>query len=168
MQTYAQYWNIKKLRSYARIDLGHVNLKPEDRSMLAQRFHFAPHGQGAPALHTAALLHRIAAVLAIFVPALPRCWGSLPFIFVAKNDILSLFSYSSRSNSWNGTNDAFSNAPGACGYINRHLSPHSCALPFVSTPLDRLRAETQPYNRELICNGWRRNALAAHFAGATF
>jgi hypothetical protein len=63
-QTYAQYWNIKKLRSYARIDLGHVNLKPEDRSMLAQRFHFAPHGQGAP---PSILQH-------YFIASLPYCY----------------------------------------------------------------------------------------------
>jgi len=48
-QTFAQYWNLRSLR-YMRVDLGHNNLTPEQRSILAERFHLATDGQiiGAP------------------------------------------------------------------------------------------------------------------------
>ena len=44
-QTFAQYWNLKDLRYYASIDLGHNDLTLEQRSMLAERFHFATDGR---------------------------------------------------------------------------------------------------------------------------
>lgn len=49
-QTFAQYWNLEDLRHYARIDLGHNDVTLEQRSMLAERFHFATDGRinGAP------------------------------------------------------------------------------------------------------------------------
>ena len=49
-RTFAQYWNLKDLRHYARIDLGHHDLTPEQNSMLAESFHFATDGRimGAP------------------------------------------------------------------------------------------------------------------------
>ena len=49
-RTFAQYWNLKDLRRYARIDLGHNDLTPEQNSMLAERFHLATDGRiiGAP------------------------------------------------------------------------------------------------------------------------
>jgi hypothetical protein len=49
-RTFAQYWNPKKLRHYATIDLGHHDLTLEQNSMLAGRFHFATDGRiiGAP------------------------------------------------------------------------------------------------------------------------
>jgi hypothetical protein len=49
-QTFAQYWNLKDLRSYASIDLGHHDLTIEQRSLLAECFHFATDGRiiGAP------------------------------------------------------------------------------------------------------------------------
>jgi hypothetical protein len=48
-QTFGQYWNLRSLR-YMRVDLGHNNLTPEQRSILAERFHLATDGQviGAP------------------------------------------------------------------------------------------------------------------------
>jgi hypothetical protein len=49
-RTFAQYWNLKDLRHYASIDLGHNDLTVEQTSMLAERFHFATDGRiiGAP------------------------------------------------------------------------------------------------------------------------
>ena len=49
-RTFAQYWNLKDLRQYARIDLGHNDLTVEQNSMLAEQFHFATDGRiiGAP------------------------------------------------------------------------------------------------------------------------
>ena len=49
-RTFAQYWNAKDLRHYARIDLGHNDLTPEQDSMLAESFHLATDGRiiGAP------------------------------------------------------------------------------------------------------------------------
>ncbi len=49
-RTFAQYWNLKDLRHYARIDLGHNDLTIEQTAMLAERFHFATDGRiiGAP------------------------------------------------------------------------------------------------------------------------
>jgi len=49
-QTFAQYWNLKELRHYATIDLGHHDLTPEQNAMLAENFHFATDGRivGAP------------------------------------------------------------------------------------------------------------------------
>ena len=49
-QTFAQYWNLKDLRSYASIDLGHHDLTVEQRALLAEHFHFATDGViiGAP------------------------------------------------------------------------------------------------------------------------
>ena len=49
-RTFAQYWNLKELRHYARIDLGHNDLTVEQNSMLAEQFHFATDGRiiGAP------------------------------------------------------------------------------------------------------------------------
>jgi hypothetical protein len=49
-QTFAQYWNLKDLRSYASIDLGHHDLTIEQRALLAEHFHFATDGViiGAP------------------------------------------------------------------------------------------------------------------------
>lgn len=40
-RTFAQYWNLKDLRHFASIDLGHNDLTVEQQSMLAKRFHFA-------------------------------------------------------------------------------------------------------------------------------
>lgn len=50
VQTFAQYWNLQELRYYARIDLGHHDLIPEQNSILAESFHFATDGWilGAP------------------------------------------------------------------------------------------------------------------------
>jgi hypothetical protein len=49
-RTFAQYWNLKDLRHYARIDLGHNDLTLEQDSMLAESFHLATDGRiiGAP------------------------------------------------------------------------------------------------------------------------
>jgi hypothetical protein len=49
-QTFAQYWNLKDLRSYASIDLGHHDLTAEQRALLAEYFHFSTDGViiGAP------------------------------------------------------------------------------------------------------------------------
>ncbi|PYJ11705.1 MAG: hypothetical protein DMF06_01820 [Verrucomicrobia bacterium] len=49
-QTFAQYWNLKDLRSYASIDLGHHDLTSEQRDVLSEYFHFATDGWivGAP------------------------------------------------------------------------------------------------------------------------
>ena len=49
-RTFAQYWNLKDLRHYARIDLGHNDLTLEQNSMLAESFHLATDGRiiGAP------------------------------------------------------------------------------------------------------------------------
>jgi hypothetical protein len=43
-QTFAQYWNLKDLRSYASIDLGHHDLTLEQRNLLAEHFHFSTDG----------------------------------------------------------------------------------------------------------------------------
>jgi hypothetical protein len=50
VQTFAQYWNLKDLRSYASIDLGHHDLTVEQRALLEEHFHFATDGViiGAP------------------------------------------------------------------------------------------------------------------------
>ena len=49
-RTFAQYWNVKDLRHYASIDLGHNDLTPEQNSLLAESFHLATDGRivGAP------------------------------------------------------------------------------------------------------------------------
>lgn len=49
-RTFAQYWNLKDLRHYASIDLGHNDLTAEQTAMLAERFHFATDGRiiGSP------------------------------------------------------------------------------------------------------------------------
>jgi hypothetical protein len=49
-RTFAQYWNLKDLRHYASIDLGHNDLTLEQDSMLAESFHLATDGRiiGAP------------------------------------------------------------------------------------------------------------------------
>jgi hypothetical protein len=49
-RTFAQYWNLRDLRYYARIDLGHNDLTEEQSSLLAEHFHFATDGRiiGAP------------------------------------------------------------------------------------------------------------------------
>lgn len=49
-RTFAQYWNLKELRHYASIDLGHNDLTPEQNALLAESFHFATDGRviGAP------------------------------------------------------------------------------------------------------------------------
>ena len=50
VQTFAQYWNLKDLRHYATIDLGHNDLTEEQAGQLAEHFHFATDGRiiGAP------------------------------------------------------------------------------------------------------------------------
>jgi hypothetical protein len=49
-RTFAQYWNLRDLRYYASIDLGHNDLTPEQNELLAEHFHFATDGRiiGAP------------------------------------------------------------------------------------------------------------------------
>jgi hypothetical protein len=49
-RTFAQYWNLKDLRNYARIDLGNDYLTPEQGSLYAERFHLVTDGRtnGAP------------------------------------------------------------------------------------------------------------------------
>ena len=49
-RTFAQYWNLKDLRHYSIIDLGHNDMTVEQTSMLAEQFHFATDGRiiGAP------------------------------------------------------------------------------------------------------------------------
>jgi len=49
-QTFAQYWDLKDLRHYMRLDLGHADLTLEQCSMLAEHFHLATNGRirGAP------------------------------------------------------------------------------------------------------------------------
>ena len=49
-QTFAQYWNLRDLRYYATIDLGHNDLTEEQRDLLTEHFHFATDGRviGAP------------------------------------------------------------------------------------------------------------------------
>lgn len=49
-RTFAQYWNLRDLRYYATIDLGHNDLTPEQNELLAEHFHFATDGRiiGAP------------------------------------------------------------------------------------------------------------------------
>ena len=49
-QTFAQYWNLRDLRYYATIDLGHNDLTEEQAGQLAEHFHFATDGRiiGAP------------------------------------------------------------------------------------------------------------------------
>ncbi|HEX7517099.1 MAG TPA: hypothetical protein VF345_07410 [Chthoniobacterales bacterium] len=49
-RTFAQYWNLKDLRHYASIDLGHNDLTLEQNAMLAESFHLATDGRiiGAP------------------------------------------------------------------------------------------------------------------------
>lgn len=44
-RTFAQYWNIRDLRYYGTLDLGHNDLTVEHDSMLAERFHFATDGR---------------------------------------------------------------------------------------------------------------------------
>jgi hypothetical protein len=44
-QTFAQYWNLKDLWRYANFDLGHNDLTLDQKSVLAERFHFATDGQ---------------------------------------------------------------------------------------------------------------------------
>lgn len=44
-RTFAQYWNLKDLRHYGSIDLGHHDLTLEESSMLAERFHLATDGR---------------------------------------------------------------------------------------------------------------------------
>jgi len=44
-RTFAQYWNLKDLRHYARIDLGHNDLTLEQNSILAESFHLATDGR---------------------------------------------------------------------------------------------------------------------------
>jgi hypothetical protein len=50
VRTFAQYWNLKDLRHYATIDLGHNDLTDENCAMLAEEFHFTTDGRiiGAP------------------------------------------------------------------------------------------------------------------------
>jgi hypothetical protein len=50
VRTFAQYWNLRDLRYYATIDLGHNDLTPEQNEQLAEHFHFATDGRiiGAP------------------------------------------------------------------------------------------------------------------------
>jgi uncharacterized protein with PQ loop repeat len=45
VRTFAQYWNLKDLRHYAKIDLGHHDLTPEQISDLAESFHLATDGR---------------------------------------------------------------------------------------------------------------------------
>ena len=45
LQTFAQYWNVKELKRYARIDLGHNDIPEDQIVMLAKRFHFATDGR---------------------------------------------------------------------------------------------------------------------------
>lgn len=49
-RTFAEYWNLRDLRYYATIDLGHNDLTPEQNELLAEHFHFATDGRiiGAP------------------------------------------------------------------------------------------------------------------------
>ncbi len=49
-RTFAQYWNLRDLRYYATIDLGHNDLVSEQIELLAEHFHFATDGRiiGAP------------------------------------------------------------------------------------------------------------------------
>ena len=49
-RTFAQYWNLRDLRYYATIDLGHNDLTDEQIELLADHFHFATDGRiiGAP------------------------------------------------------------------------------------------------------------------------
>jgi hypothetical protein len=49
-RTFAEYWNLKDLRHYASIDLGHNDLTVEQNSILAESFHLATDGRiiGAP------------------------------------------------------------------------------------------------------------------------
>ena len=44
-RTFAQYWNLKELLHYARIDLGHNDLADDQIALLADRFHFATDGR---------------------------------------------------------------------------------------------------------------------------
>jgi hypothetical protein len=48
--TFAQYWNVKDLRHYSTIDLGHNDLTAEQCAMLADEFHLTTDGRiiGAP------------------------------------------------------------------------------------------------------------------------
>src|ERR1043166_6436379 len=50
LQTFGQYWNLRDLRYYATIDLGHNDLTEEQRELLAEHFHYGTDGRiiGAP------------------------------------------------------------------------------------------------------------------------
>jgi hypothetical protein len=141
-QTFAQYWNIEDLRSYARIDLGHVDLTLEQRAMLAQRFHLATDGQitGAP---LSVLQH-------YYLLFSPYCY------FVLLSPMLGLVAiYPCREKQYAlllllhlgmilGTTMAFTSAPSL-----RYLQPVSvltltCAGLCVRAIWNRSRAEVQP------------------------
>ena len=89
-QTFAQYWNLRDLRSYASIDLGHHDLTPEQRALLAEHFHFATDGRivGAP---PTLLQH-------FFLNCWPYCyfvllsplWG-LGAVYLARDKQIALF-----------------------------------------------------------------------------
>lgn len=66
LRTFAQYWNLQDLRHYARIDLGHNDLTPEQTSLLAENFHFATDGRIVGAMPT--LLQRF------FLLSWPYCY----------------------------------------------------------------------------------------------
>jgi hypothetical protein len=65
-RTFGGYWNLSDLRNYARIDLGKVDLTPENMTDLAGRFHFAVvlNITGSPP----SILQRY------FVTSVPYCW----------------------------------------------------------------------------------------------
>jgi len=65
-RTFIAYWNVKELRGYARIDLGHVDLSRQSAALLAERFHFAADLQIKDAPLT--VLQRY------FVASLPYCY----------------------------------------------------------------------------------------------
>jgi hypothetical protein len=89
-QTFAQYWNLKDLRYYASIDLGHNDIASEERSMLAERFHFATDGRinGAPPT----ILQRY------FLASWPYCyflllspiWGAVAIYFAREKPLFLL------------------------------------------------------------------------------
>ena len=91
-QTFAQYWNLRDLRYYATIDLGHNDLTEEQADQLAEHFHFATDGRiiGAPPT----LLQRY------FLLAWPYCYflllspilGAARFISRAKSNSPCSFS----------------------------------------------------------------------------
>lgn len=65
-KTFISYWNVKELKENARIDLGHVDLKPPSAAILAERFHFAADLQIKDAPLT--LLQRY------FIASIPYCY----------------------------------------------------------------------------------------------